>query len=123
MSAATTCPECGRRVSAYAAGCENCGADLEAHARRARLAAANAPPPRGASKVRLALGRGVGRLGVTRAEAGVVLLTLVLIAYLPALSLVVSGLAIMHGVFEGRRGWTALFVVLAVLALVLSITG
>ena len=123
MSAATTCPECGARVSAYAAGCEKCGADLEAHARRARIAAANAPPPRGASRVRAALRRGGGRLGVTRYEVGVLILVLLAIAYLPALALVPIGLAIMHFVFEGRRGWTALFAALAVLALVLAYTG
>ena len=123
MSAATTCPECGRRVSAYAAGCENCGADLEAHARRARLAAANAPPPRGASKLRASLGRRVGRLGVTPYEAGVTILVVLTLAWLPALALIPIGLAIMHFVFEGRRGWTALFVAFAVLALVLAYTG
>jgi hypothetical protein len=121
LSAATTCPQCGRRVSAYAAGCEGCGADLEAHARRARLAAADAPPPRGASRLRATLRRRADRLGISRSEAGVVVLVLLTIAYLPALALVPIALAIMHGVFEGRRGWTALFVVFAVLALVLAV--
>ncbi len=36
MAGATTCPECGGRVSAYAAGCEHCGADLDAHRRTVR---------------------------------------------------------------------------------------
>ena len=123
MAGATTCPACGGRVSAYAAGCEHCGEDLEAHARRARLEAANAPPPRGPSRLRTGLGTAIGRLGVTRAEAVVLVLTLLTLAYLPALALVPAGLAVMHGVFEGRRGWTALFTAICVVALVLAITG
>lgn len=123
MAGATTCPECGRRVSAYAAGCEHCGADLEAHARRTRMAAADAPPPGTASRVGAAVRDGVRAIGVTRWEVVALLITLVCIAFLPALALLPAGLAVMHGVFEGRRGWTALFTALAVVALVLAFAG
>ncbi|MGK2939776.1 MAG: hypothetical protein ACSLFR_18560 [Solirubrobacteraceae bacterium] len=34
MARATECPNCGEPVSAFAAGCAICGADLEAHRRR-----------------------------------------------------------------------------------------
>ncbi|MFA9272870.1 zinc ribbon domain-containing protein [Svornostia abyssi] len=34
MARATKCPNCGEPVSAFAAGCAICGADLEAHRRR-----------------------------------------------------------------------------------------
>lgn len=123
MAGATTCPECGGRVGAYAAGCEHCGADLEAHARRTRAAAASAPPPRGPSRAGLAVRRAVARLGVTRLEVGVLLLVLILLAYLPALALVPAALAVMHGLYEGRRGWTVLFVALVALAFVLAFLG
>jgi hypothetical protein len=123
VAGATTCPECGKRVSAYAAGCDGCGADLEAHARRRRMEAADAPPPGPASRVGTALRGGVRALGVTRAEGFVVALTAALLFYLPALALVAAGLAVMHGVYEGRRGWTAFFAALAVLALVLAFVG
>ena len=123
MAGATTCPECGKRVSAYAAGCDGCGADLEAHARRRRQEAANAPPPRGPSRVGAAVRRTVADLGVTPYEALTLGLALVLLWFLPALALVVIALAIMHGVFEQRWGWTALFTALGVAALVLAFTG
>ncbi len=123
MAGATTCPECGKRVSAYAAGCDGCGADLEAHARRRRQELLDAPPPGPATRVGAALRSGVRALGVTRAEGFVVALTAVLLFYLPALALVVAGLAIMHGVYEDRRGWTAFFAALAFLGLVLALLG
>jgi len=123
VSGATTCPACGARVSAYAAGCEHCGADLEAEARRRRMAAADAPPPGPAGRTGAALRSGVRALGVTRSEALVVALTAVLLSYLPALALLVATLAIMHGVYEGRRGWTILFAALATLALALAVLG
>lgn len=123
MAGATTCPECGGRVSAYAAGCEHCGADLEAHARRTRMEAADAPPPGTASRAGAAARDGIRAIGVTGWEVGVLLVTLACIASLPALALLPAGLAIMHGVFEGRRGWTALFTALAVVALVLAFAG
>jgi hypothetical protein len=109
VAGATTCPECGSAVSAYAAGCDGCGADLEAHARRRRQEIADAPPPGTASRAGAALRSGVRALGVTRAEGAVVALTAVLLLYLPVLAIVVAGLAIMHGVYEDRRGWTVFF--------------
>ena len=123
MAGATTCPECGKRVSAYAAGCDGCGADLEAHARRRRLEEANAPPPRGPSRTATTARSFVAGLGITRLEAAVILLALVLLWSLPALALLVIALAILHGVLESRWGWTALFSALAVAALVLAFSG
>jgi len=123
VAGATTCPVCGGRVSAYAAGCEHCGADLEAEARRRRIEAADAPPPGTASRIGSALRSGVRALGVTRYEGLVVALTAVLLLFLPALAVIVAALAVMHGVYEGRRGWTVFFVAVAVLGLVLAFLG
>lgn len=46
MASVTQCPECGGRVSAYAAGCEHCGADLDAHRRVLRETTPVGRPPR-----------------------------------------------------------------------------
>ena len=43
---ATTCPGCGKRVSAYAAGCADCGADLDEHRRRLQAVPGGKPPKR-----------------------------------------------------------------------------
>jgi len=122
VGGATTCPECGARVTAFAAGCV-CGADLEAHARRARLAAVAGPPA--ARRRRLPRPRGIAlrRPGVTRLEALVLAIVLFTLVYLPALALVVALLGVLHGAYESRPGWIALCAVLAALALYRSFTG
>jgi hypothetical protein len=59
------CPQCGEPVSAFAAGCAICGADLEAHRRRA--AARRLARPRWSPRAALATRQGANAalLGVT----------------------------------------------------------
>ena len=115
MASATTCPECGARVSAYAAGCEACGADLEAHARRRRLEAADEVAAR-----RLAPIDWSG-LPVSAWEAVYLVVTVFAVIWVSVLGIVLGLLGAMHGFYEGRRGWMALCGVLAAAALALEL--
>ena len=111
MAGATTCPECGARVSAYAAGCEACGADLEAHARRRRLEASDVQAAR-----RLAPVDWSG-IPVTRWEAVYLVATVFAVIWISVLGILLGVLGAMHGFYEGRRWWMVLCIVLAAIAL------
>lgn len=50
---ARTCPDCGERVSPFAAGCAICGADLDAHRRRLAERPHLARPARSIPDIRL----------------------------------------------------------------------
>jgi hypothetical protein len=119
MSGAANCPECGARVSSFAAGCAVCGADLEAHHRRARLAALEAPPSRAR---RLPPLSELPRPSLSRLEAIYLAVTVFFVAYVSALGLVLAVLGAMHGFYEGRRWLLAVFALLAVLALAIELT-
>ena len=115
MAGATTCPECGSRVSAYAAGCEKCGADLEAHARRRRLQEADEVAARRLAPIDW------GSLPVSRWEAVYLLGTVFAVIWISVLGIVLGVLGAMHGFYEGRRGWMALCGALAAVALALEL--
>jgi hypothetical protein len=110
VSTARRCPECGAKVSAFAAGCASCGADLEAHARRERLAA-EAAPARRLPKLSLP------RPEITPLEAAWLAATAFAVAFVSALGILLAVLGAMHGVYEARRWLVALYVVLGVVAL------
>jgi hypothetical protein len=114
VSTARRCPECGARVSAFAAGCASCGADLEAYARRERLAAeaAATAPRRGPRLPRPSL----PRPSVSVAEGAWLAATVFCVAFVSALGILLAVLGGMHGVYEGRRGLVAAYVVLGVIA-------
>jgi hypothetical protein len=114
VSTARTCPECGARVSAFAAGCSACGADLEAYHRRERLAAeqrASAAPAR-RRLPRIAL----PRPELTALEAAWLVLTAFAVAFISALGILLAVLGGMHAHFEGRRALLAVFAALGVVA-------
>jgi hypothetical protein len=109
------CPQCGARVSAYAAGCERCGADLvEAH-RRARIAAENAPEPPWWRRISVPL----PHLG--RGEALYLALTVAAVVWVTVLGLLMAVLGVMHGWYEQRFGVLAAFAVLAAVAAALEV--
>ena len=115
MAGATTCPECGKRVSAYAAGCEACGADLEAHARRRRTEQADELAARRIAPIDW------GALPLSRWEAVYLVLTVFAVVWISVLGIVLGALGAMHGFYEDRRPWMVLCVVLAVVALGLEL--
>lgn len=115
MAGATTCPECGARVSAYAAGCEACGADLEAHARRRRLEAADEVASRRLAPIDW------GSLPVSRWEAVYLVATIFAVIWISVLGIVLGLLGAMHGFYEDRRGWMTVCLALAAVALALEL--
>lgn len=115
MAGATTCPECGARVSAYAAGCEACGADLEAHARRQRLQASDELAARRLAPIDW------GSIPVSRWEAVYLVATIFAVIWISVLGIVLGLLGVMHGFYEDRRGWMAVCGVLAAVALALEL--
>ena len=115
MAGATTCPECGARVSAYAAGCEACGADLEAHARRRRLEASDEIAARRLAPIDW------GTLPVSGWEAAYLLVTVFAVIWISVLGIVLGLLGVLHGFYEGRRGWMVLCGTLAGGALALEL--
>lgn len=113
MAVAQTCPECGTRVSAYAAGCAVCGADLEAYARERRLAA-----EAGAAREdrrRLPQLR-VPQLGLSAIDAVLLAVTLFFVLFVPVVGILCAVLGVMHGHYEGRRGLLIAYAVLGVVA-------
>ena len=116
MASATTCPECGARVSAYAAGCESCGADLEAHARRRRRAEADEVASRRLAPIDWSA------LPLSRWEAVYLAVTVFAVIWISVLGIVLGLLGVMHGFCEGRRGWMALCGALAAAALALELS-
>ena len=112
MAGATTCPECGARVSAFAAGCAKCGADLELHARQQRLAAAQAPTARGPRLPRPAL----PRPDLSVPEGAFLAITVFSAFFVSVLGIVLGLIGVMHGVYEDKRWLAALFGALALVA-------
>jgi hypothetical protein len=119
LSTARKCPECGARVSAFAAGCAACGADLEAYHRRERLAAEQ----RAAAPSRRRLPRpSLPRPGLTLLEGTWLAATVFAVAFVSALGLFLAFLGGMHGYFEGRRTMLVLYAVLGVVAAALELS-
>lgn len=120
MAVAQTCPECGTRVSAYAAGCAVCGADLESYARQRRLAAEAGVvegPGRRVPRVRLP------EVGLSAIDAILLAVTLFFVLFVPVLGILCAVLGGMHGFYEGRRGLLATYVVLGVVALAFELSA
>lgn len=120
MAGATTCPRCGARASAFAAGCASCGEDLEAHARRVRMAAetaAVARPERRLKLPRVAL----PRPAVSGWAAAYLAITLFFVAFVPVLGALLGAVGVMHGVFEGLPRWIALCGALTAAGVVLAL--
>jgi hypothetical protein len=115
VSTARRCPECGAKVSAFAAGCASCGADLEAHARRERLAA-EAAPARRIPRISLP------RPEVTAVEAAWLAGTVFAVAFVSALGILMAVLGGMHAVYESRRWLIAAYVVLGAIAALLELS-
>lgn len=115
MAGATTCPECGARVSAYAAGCESCGADLEAHARQRRLQAADEAAARRLAPVDWSA------IPVKPWAAAYLAVTVFAVVWISAVGILLGVLGVMHGFYEGRRRWMALCGALAAVALALEL--
>lgn len=112
MSGATTCPECGKRVSAFAAGCV-CGADLEAYARQRRFEA-DVQERRRMRWPKVDLGIGVA--------AGTYLaVTVFAVIWFSVLGVILGLFGVMHGVYEDKRGWAVLCGALAAVALALEL--
>jgi len=123
MATARSCPECGKRVSAFAAGCEHCGADLEAHARRERLTAVpGGAPRRGRTRTR---GRTVSlpRPAIGPAAAGYLAATLFAALFLAPLGLLLAGLGGWGAQSEGRRSLLLAFVAVGVVAVLRIAAG
>jgi uncharacterized membrane protein len=113
MASSTTCPECGKRVSAFAAGCV-CGADLEAYARQRRFEQ-DVDERRRMRWPKL-------DSPVSRLEGVYLALTLFAVIWLSVLGVVLGLLGVMHGHYEGRRAWMIVCGALAAVALVLELT-
>ena len=116
MAGATTCPECGARVSAYAAGCENCGADLEAHARRRRLAEADEVAARRLAPIDWSA------IPLSRWEAVYLVVTVFAVIWISVVGIVLAALGAMHGFYERGRRWMLLCLALGAIALGLELS-
>ncbi|HEX6583143.1 MAG TPA: hypothetical protein VF056_06025 [Thermoleophilaceae bacterium] len=111
MKRATKCPGCGEPVSAFAAGCAVCGADLEQHRRDIEARRVDLPHvPRAARRSSL------------RFDAHVALVALVLLATLlsPFLALIMAAVGAQDRHRNGQLGQRNLFIGLAILNLALS---
>jgi hypothetical protein len=117
MAASTTCPECGVRVSAYAAGCAACGADLEAHARAQRVARIERSGER-----RLLAPLRWPDVPFTLPEGLFAAVTLFAAIWISVLGAILAVFGLLHGRFEGKRVLMALHAALLVLAVVLELT-
>ena len=104
-------------MSAFAAGCAACGADLEAYHRRERLAAEQAAtrPSRGWRLPR-------PDVDLTLLEGAWLLGTLAAVAWISALGILLAVLGGMHAYYEDRRRLLVAYVVLGVLALALEVS-
>jgi hypothetical protein len=108
---ATRCPGCGEPVSAFAAGCAICGADLERHRRELADRRVELPHvPRAARRPRF------------RFDPHVALVALVLLATLlsPFLALIMAAVGAQDRHRNGRMGERNLFIALAVVNLSLA---
>src|SRR5689334_11219594 len=118
MAGATTCPECGARVSAYAAGCEKCGADLEAYHRRLRVAEAEAAERRASRRIPRPDLRAIP---LTRYEAAYLVLTVAVLLWVSFLAIILGALGVLHGYYEQRPGWMAVCGAITAVALGLEL--
>ncbi len=109
MANATTCPSCGGRVSAYAAGCEHCGADLDAHRRDLRQTTPLGRPPR------------EWTFPLTPGELGWLLPTLFFALYVAPLGVLMGGFGAWDRRDNGRTLAFVLLVACALLGAVLSV--
>lgn len=98
-------------MSAYAAGCEACGADLDAHARRRRLEASDEQAARRLAPVDWSA------VPVSRWEVVYLLVAVFAVIWVSVLGILLGILGAMHGVYEGRRWWMVLCGALAAVAL------
>jgi len=118
VSGAATCPECGSRTSAFAAGCAICGADLVAHHRRTRLAAAEAQEREGERRApRLEL----PRPALSLAEAAWLVLTVFFLSFAGVLGILLAVLAAMHSFYEDHKVRLVLWCALAGLGLAMEL--
>lgn len=118
VSGAATCPECGSRTSAFAAGCATCGADLVAHHRRTRLATAEA---REREAARPAARFALPRPSLSVAEAGWLAATLFFLAFAGVLGILLAVLGAMHSFYEDHKVRLVLYCGLAGLGLALEL--
>lgn len=118
VAVAQTCPECGARVSAFAAGCAVCGADLEAYARQRRLAQEReAAGGSGGAARRVSLPSvRIPAFGLSAIDAILLGVALFFTLFVPVLGILCAVLGIMHGHYEGRRGLLIAYAVLGVIA-------
>ena len=102
------CPECSGRVTAYAAGCEHCGADLDAWRRRTPVA--EAEPARSITLPR-----------VSWVAVGLFAGTLFAVLWITVLGLGLALFGVAHGHFERQPRVMVAYGALAVLAAALEI--
>ena len=117
MSGAATCPECGSRTSAFAHGCSVCGADLVAHHRRTRLAAAEAEAQEARRVPRVEL----PRPSLSAGEAGWLAVTAFFLVYAGVLGIVLAILGAMHSFYEDHKVRLVLYCALAGLGLAIEL--
>ena len=107
---ATICPGCGRRVSAYAAGCADCGADLDEHRRRLQ-----AVPGGRARRRRRAPSLPGGPVALSKGE---LLWTVGIIFFLPFVHLLAGLLAAIGADDRWHAGRQTAFTIFVLLGLV-----
>lgn len=119
MARATRCPDCGEPVSAFAAGCAICGADLDAHRRRL------AERPGVADAARRVPAVGLPRDLASRIDPDVALVTVtVLFLFLmPAMGALLAGLGAWDRNRSGRHTMRNVFLVLLGLGLATFLVG
>ena len=94
-------------MSAFAAGCAACGEDLEAHARRRRLAA-EATAAEGAPRAPRLPRVSIPRPALSGWAWAYLAIALFFVLYVPVLGALLGALGLMHGIFEGLPRWIAL---------------
>lgn len=99
MARATKCPNCGEPVSAFAAGCAICGADLDAHRQRLAERPDIAAPARRIPDVRLG-----GLASRIDPDVGLVTVTVLFLLFFPIMG---TALAALGAYDRNRRGLTS----------------
>jgi hypothetical protein len=102
-------------VRPYAAGCEECGADLEAHARRRRLEADAELARRRIAPIDWS------SFPLSWWEVAFLAATVFAVIWVSVLGIVLGLLGAMHGFYEDRRWWMVTCGVLAAIALALEL--
>ena len=97
-------------MSSFAAGCVVCGADLEAHHRRARLAAEQAPPRRRRLPE-------LPEIAISPLEWVYLAATVFAVLWISVLGIVLGLIGALHGYYEDKWWLMLLFAALAALAL------